>query len=248
MLFRSLQPDYFKNYAALGNFYYLRYEFEEAVHQFQRMVQLAPGQSLAHFTLSGPYLDMGRYADAESELRLAMQIQETSDVVHGLAVSLTYQDRDREAIRYYLRALELGPPPANKPLLYLNLGTSYRRSGQPEAAKSAYNEARDFAYSILEKNPKDGYMRSLVAYLLARLGDRQGAETNAVQALSFTPAVNVSWMVALTYEALGERNRTLGIIKDSPDWLLRRLSRFPDLEDLQKDLRFQQLLVSHHTQ
>jgi tetratricopeptide (TPR) repeat protein/TolB-like protein len=245
----QLQPGYFKNYEELGDFYYDRYEFEEAVRQYKRMVELAPGQSYAHFLLSTPYLNMGRYSDAEDELRLAMKIQETSDVVHTLSVSLMYQDRDREAIPYYLRALELGPPPANKYLLYLNLGTSYRRSKQPKEGERAYRKALELAYGELEKNPKNGYIRSCVAYLLARLGDRQGAEANAVQALGLTPGdVNVPWMVALTYEALEERERTLSLIRDGPDWLLSRLNRFPDLADLQKDLRFQQLIASHHIQ
>jgi tetratricopeptide (TPR) repeat protein len=245
----QFQPGYFKNYEELGNFYYFRYEFEEAVRQYKKMVELAPGQSEAHFLLSTPYLNMGRYPDAEHELRLAMKIQETSDVVHTLAVSLMYQDRDREAISYYLRALELGPPPVNKYLLYLNLGTSYRRSNQPEEAERAYRKALELAYGELEKNPKNGYIRSCVAYLLARLGDRQGAEANAVQALGLTPGdVNVPWMVALTYEALEERERTLSLIRNGPDWLLSRLNRFPDLADLQKDLRFQQLIASHHIQ
>ena len=241
----QLQPDYFKNYAALGNFYYLRYEFEEAVRQFQRMVQLAPGQSMAHFALAGPYLDMGRSADAENESRLAMQIQESSDVVHMLAASLMDQGRNLEAIPYFLRALVLDSSPENKPLLYLNLGTSYRRAAQAEEAKQAYGKALSLAYRALEKNPKGGYMRSFVAYLLARLGDRPGAETNAVQALEFTPDdVNVRWMAALTYEVLDEHDRTFAIVKGSPDWLLRRLNRNPDLAELRKDLHFQQLKAS----
>ena len=190
---------------------------------------------------------MARYSDAESELRLAVQLQETSDAVHALAVSLTYQDRDREAVPYYLRAIELGPPPANRYLLYMNLGTSYRRSKQPEEAEAAYRKSLQIAYGELERNPKDGYIRSCVAYLLARLGDRQGAEANAVQALALTPDdVDVPWMAALTYEALNERERTLALIRDGPDWLLSRLNRLPDLADLQNDLRFQQIISSHH--
>jgi eukaryotic-like serine/threonine-protein kinase len=245
----DLQPDYFRNYKELGDFYFDRYDFAEAVRQYKRMVDAAPGQSGAHFKLARPYLNMGRYGDAESELRVSIGLRETSDAVHTLAVSLMYRDRDREAIPYYLRALELGPPPIDKYLLYLNLGTSFRRSKQPEQAERAYRSALELAYSGLEKNPTDGYIRSCVAYLLARLGDRQGGEANAVQALGLTPGdVGVPWMVALTYEALGERERTLALIRDGPDWLLSRLNRFPDLADLQNDSRFQQMIASRHIQ
>jgi tetratricopeptide (TPR) repeat protein len=247
----QIDPGYFKNYEELGAFYYDRYDLEETVRQYKKALDLAPGQAGAHFLLSIPYLNMGRFSDAEYQLRLATQIEETSDAVHALAVSLTSQDRDQEAIQQYLRALELGPPPDHKPLLYLNLGSSYRRSGQPEQAARAYRKALDLSYGALERNPKSGYMRSFVAYLLARLGDRQGAETNAVQALGFTPAgvdVSVLWMVALTYEALDERERTLAVIQDGPPRLLSRLNRFSDLADLQKDPRFQQLIAKHEVQ
>ena len=245
----ELQPDYFRNYKELGDFYLQQYDFAEAERQFKRMAEVAPGQSEAHYELARPYLNMGRYGDAESELRVSIGLRETSNAVHALAVSLMYQDRDRDAIPYYLRALDLGPPPNNKYLLYLNLGTSLRRSKQPEEAERAYRSALELAYGGLEKNPRDGYIRSCLAYLLARLRDRQGAETNAVQSLGLTPAdVGVKWMAALTYEALGERERTLALIADGPDWLLRRLSRFPDLADLQKDSRFQQMIASHHIQ
>jgi len=233
----------------LGAFYYDRYDFTEAARQYHRMVDVAPSQPDAHFKLSNPYLNMGRYSDAEYELRLAISLRETSDAMHGLAVSLMYQDRDREALSHYLRALELGPPPKNKYLLYLNLGTSYRRSSQPVEAVRAYRKALELAYGQLEKNPKDGYVRSCLAYLNARLGRRQEAESNAVQALGLSRGdLNVSWMAALTYEALGERDRTLSLVQDAPEWLLSRLNRFPDLADLRKDLRFQQLIVSHHIQ
>jgi tetratricopeptide (TPR) repeat protein len=245
----ELQPNYYKNYGALANFYYNRYDFAGAVRDYTRMVDAAPDQSDAHFALARPYLDMGRYADAERELRRAISLRETSNAVHGLAVSLLDQDRNREAIPYFLRALELGPGPRNKFRLYLNLGTSYRRSRQPIEARQAYRKALELAYVELEKDSKDGEVRSCLAYLSARLKDRPAAESNAIQALGFSPAdIRVTWMVALTYEALGAHDRTLALIQDSPDWLLNSLNRFPDLADLQKDPRFMQLLASHKIQ
>jgi len=131
----------------------------------------------------------------------------------------------------------------------LNLGTSYRRARQPSEAERAYRKAMDLAYRELEKNPKDGLVRSCLAYLSARLGDRRGAETNAVQALELSPEdMNVTWFVAQTYEALGEREETLALIGDAPDGLLSMLKRFPDLAELQKDSRFLRLVATHHIQ
>jgi hypothetical protein len=58
----------------------------------------------------------------------------------------------------------------------------------------------------------------------------------------------VRWMAAQTYEVMEEREKTLALIQDAPDWLLARLNRFSDLADLQKDSRFKGLLASHHIQ
>jgi tetratricopeptide (TPR) repeat protein/tRNA A-37 threonylcarbamoyl transferase component Bud32 len=245
----ELQPDYFKNHQHLGAFYFDRYDFAQAVSEYRSMVEVAPDQPDAHFELARPYLNMGRYAEAEHELRLAISLRETSNAVHTLAVSLAYQGQDLEAVPYYLRALELGPTAINKFLLYLNLGSSYRRTEQPMNAERAYRTARELAYAQLDRNPKDGYVRSCLAYLSARLGDRLGAESNAIQALELSPGdFTVPWMAALTYEVLGERERTLAVIQPAPDWLLSRLNKFRDLTDLQKDSRFQALIASHHIQ
>jgi eukaryotic-like serine/threonine-protein kinase len=245
----ELQPNYFKNYYSLGTFYYDQFELAEAVSAYQKMVEVAPEQSGAHFQLSRPYISMGRYSDAEGELRRANSLRQTADGMHALAISLNYQGRDREAIPYYLRAIDLGPPPRNRFVLYMNLGSSYRRAGQSQQAGEAYRKAMELAYAELGKNPRAGFSRSCLAYLSARLGDRQGAEGNAVQALGLSPGdVNVSWMVAQTYETLGERERTLALIQDAPDALLNLLRSLPDLADLQKDRRFLQILQSHHIQ
>lgn len=59
-------------------------------------------------------------------------------------------------------------------------------------------------------------------------------------------ANNVRWMAALTYEAMGLHEKTMSVIEDAPDSLLSRLDRFPDVADLHRFPRFQQLIESHH--
>ena len=98
----------------------------------------------------------------------------------------------------------------------------------------------------MAKNPRDGYVRSFLAYLCARTGDRRRAESEIAQALQLSPNdADTRWMAALTYEALGRRDATLGVLAASPSELLADLSRWPDVADLHKDSRFLDLLVSH---
>jgi serine/threonine protein kinase/tetratricopeptide (TPR) repeat protein len=242
----EVQPDYFKNYSELGYFYFRRGDYEEAVRQRRKVVELVPDLAEAHYELAAPYLNMGDYDNAERELNIAIRFQETANAVLGLGALRMYQGRDRDAIPYFERAIEIGPASS---LFYLDLGTVRRRSKLLREAEQAYRKGLDMAEAALAKNPSDGYERSCLAYLYARLNDSRRADFEAAQALRLSGnAINVRWMVALAYEALGQHDRTLAIIQDVPPSMLGRLNRFPDLADLRADSRFQMLLVSHHVQ
>jgi serine/threonine protein kinase len=240
----DVQPDYFKNYEQLGYFFFRRGEYDEAVQQRKRVVELVPDLADAHYQLAAPYLNIGRYADAERELTIALSYQETANAVEGLGLSRMYQGRDGEAIPYFQRAIKIGPATS---LYYINLGTVLRRANFPREGEQAYQLGLDVAEAALAQNPKDAYEKSCLAYLCARLGDFRRADSEAAQALQLSAgASNVRWMVALTYEALGQHGRTLAIIQGVPESMLDRLNRFPDLADLRADSRFQELLVLHH--
>ncbi len=242
----EVQPDYFKNYQNLCSLYSDQANYGEAVRLCQKMVQLAPDLWEAHFALALPYLNWGHYAEGESELRIALRFRETSRTLLNLGVALMYQDRNPEAISYFQRALEIGPP---TDLMYLNLGTSLRRALLPNEARGAYQQGLELAETELAKNPHDGALRSNLAYLCARLDQRSRAESEAEQARQLSPgSVNVAWMLVLTYDALGERDRVLQLSEDLPEDTLRRMGRFPDLAGLRSDSRFQQLMLSHHVQ
>jgi tetratricopeptide (TPR) repeat protein len=242
----ELQPDYFRNYSELAGFYYDRFDFDQAVVQYKKMVETAPGLAEAHYQLSRPYLDMGRFADAEREARIAIGFRETSDAVHILALSLMHQNRNRESIAYYLRALDLGPPAQHKYILYLNLGSAYRRSGLVSDARRTYSQALELAYGQLDKNPADALVRADLSYLYAHLGNRREAEFNVRQALAGSPDdIVVRWLAIQTYNVLDELDKAISLLKDAPAWLLERVSQFSDFARLQRDERFVQLRLSH---
>jgi eukaryotic-like serine/threonine-protein kinase len=242
----EVQPDYFKNYRDLGAFYFTRDEYEEAATQYKKMIVLVPDLAVAHYQLATPYLDLGRYDEAEKELKAALSIEETVFEVEGFGLLRLYQDNSREAIPYLERALEIGPKSS---VLYLNLGTAYRRSNLLKDAREAYQNGLFLAEARLSTNPRDAFEKSCLAYLCARLGDRRRAEAETAQALQLARgANNVRWMAALTYEAMGLHDRTMTVIEDAPESLLRRMNRFPDLADLRSFSRFKELMENHHIQ
>jgi tetratricopeptide (TPR) repeat protein len=240
----EVEPNYWRNYQDLGTFYYYRDEFEEAIQQYKKLVQVAPDLAASHYALAAPYISLGRYSDAESELNIALRLQELPVAREGLGVSLMYQGRDREAVPHLIRAIEIGAPSA---LYYLNLGTSLRRAGATRESHEAYQKGKELAEAALEKNPRDAIENSNLSYLCARLGEDRRAIFEAARALQISDKnMNVRWMVVLTYETLGRRDLTLPLLEDAPSSMLGRLNRFPDLADLRADPRFKQLLLNHN--
>jgi eukaryotic-like serine/threonine-protein kinase len=188
-------------------------------------------------------MNLGRFDDAENELRLSIRLHETADALHELGLVLIYRSRDWQAIPIIKRALSLGP---EQYLWWMNLGTAYRRVGLAADSQRAYRRAVDLAEADMTKNPHSGKVRSHLAYLCAQLGDRRRAEFEIAQALHDSPNdADTRWMAAITYEALSRRDNALSVLAASPFGVLADVSRWPDVADLCKDPLFLQLLSSH---
>jgi serine/threonine protein kinase/tetratricopeptide (TPR) repeat protein len=239
----EVDPKQYRNYGYLGAFYYQRANYEEAARQFRIGAALAPGESSIHYALGAVELDLGHLDSAEKEFRSSIRLHETPDALHTLGLVLMYQQKDRQAIPFFKRALQLGP---ERYLWWINLGIAYRRVGQTSDAKQAYRRGFDLAETAVTQNPRSGRIRAGLAYLSTQLGERRSAEFEVAQALQQSPNdADTRWMAAITYEALGRRSDTLNILASSPVGVIADVNRWPDLADLHKDSRFLQLLAAH---
>jgi eukaryotic-like serine/threonine-protein kinase len=242
----EVEPGYYRHYQFLGQFYFSNGNYEQAIAQYKKMADLAPDLAVSHYQIGASYFSLENYTEADREFTAAIRLQETANEVEALGVVRMYQNRDREAIPYLQRALEIGPKTS---LMYLNLGTALRRSGFSRESRDAYQRGLDLAEARLETNARDAYEKACLAYLCARLGDRRRAEAEVAQAIQLSRAANnVRWMAALTYEAMGLHDKTMALVADAPDSLLRRLNRHPELAELQKLPGFKQLIELHHIQ
>jgi serine/threonine protein kinase/Flp pilus assembly protein TadD len=239
----EIEPQYYRNQKALATLYFDQAKYGDAADHFTKMIELAPSEPSAHYALGVTYLDLGRFPDAENELRLAIHLSETPVALHALGHVLMYEGKDQAAIPYIDRALSLG---LDRYLWWMNLGIAYRRTNRQAESDRATRRALELAEKELTQDPRNGVIRSHLAYLCARLGDRQRATSEIAQALEFSPHnADTRWAAAITYEALGQRENTLAVLNASPDGVLADLSRWPDVADLHKDPRFLQLLASH---
>ncbi len=130
----------------------------------------------------------------------------------------------------------------------MNLGLSYGREGLENDAEAAFRSGLAAAEKDLTIDPRDGSERAQLAYFAARLGDLRRAEFEIAQAIQVSKNDSDACILAvLTYEALGRREQSLGLLTSSPA-VLGQLKRYPELADLRRDPRFLQLLSSNHVQ
>jgi serine/threonine-protein kinase len=241
----ELDPNYFKVYQDLGAYYSLRGDDRDAIRQYEKCVQLAPDEPDPHRVLGEAFGDSGRYAEAERELRIAVGLADTPTALVPLATALMYQGKDQEAIPFLVRAVNQS---SNASLWWMDLGIAYRRRNLLKKSAKAFRQALEQAEKEMARDPRDGVVRSRLAFLSARLGDRSRAESEIAQALQLSSESNVTRGAAVwTYEALGQREEALAVLRNSSNDVLVDAARWPDLADLHHDSRFQQLLASRKT-
>jgi Flp pilus assembly protein TadD len=192
--------------------------------------------------LGSTYYYLGRYADAERESRIALRLAETPAALVNLAVALMYQSKDQEAIPFLTRAVSQSP---DESLWWMDLGIAYQRAKLAGESDKAFRQGLEQAEKAMARDPRDGVVRSRLAFLSARLGDHKRAQSEIAQALQLSPESDVARGAAVwTYEALSQREDALAILRNSSDDVLLDAARWPNLADLQQDSRFQQLLAS----
>ncbi|MBL8215264.1 MAG: tetratricopeptide repeat protein, partial [Bryobacterales bacterium] len=233
----DLQPGYSRPVRELGDFYRSLGHYEEAERHWRRVTEMLPQSADAHSNLGGLYSDMGKWDEAERELRRALQIDPQYRVaMNNLGALYQYVGRDHQAVAVLEQARKIGPESA---VLLLNMGDSYRRLGRGREAAEAYGKARRLAEAALLTNPRDVAMRAFLAYFAMRLGDRRTAEQELAQALSLGGQNRtVVRRAAILYEAMGQRERALGVLQSAPFDVVRELNRQPDMRGLSQDARF----------
>jgi eukaryotic-like serine/threonine-protein kinase len=133
----EVQPTEFRNYQKLGTLYIRQGNYQAALPEFQKMVGLAPNVAETHFAFGAALEYVGRFTDAETEMRSSIRLQDSSDAEHELGTILLDERRDRDAIACFRRALDIGPKTGE---LWLNLGRASSQEHLASDAKSAFQE------------------------------------------------------------------------------------------------------------
>lgn len=226
----EVEPGYFQPRMDLGVMYYTRGQYISARDQFASVTKTAPGLAIPHYDLAAVLVDLGDFERAEQEYHQSLAIEEDSDTLTGIGALLAYRGRHAESVHYYERAVDSGP---EDPLRLSNLADAYRRTVRPAGAKATYLRVVAVAERILAAESSDSPTRSLLAYALARLQRRgEALRQTHVALVNDGKSVKVLKRAILTFEVLGLRERTLGLLDRAPNSLIAELQRYPDLDEL----------------
>lgn len=236
------QPGFFRPYLNLGNYHLAQSNFEEAARNYQEAVKLTPQRRAGHYNLGIALLEAGRLDQAETEFQIALGSSEDWGPLLGLASVRTFQRRFPESVELCERARKAGP---NTAIVLLNLADAYVRAGRIAEAAPVFRQAAALADRELMAKPNDPYRRVVLGYLAARAGDSSRARSEVQQAVAVAgDRYHVAVLAAITLEHLGLRGDTLQLLQRASKPVLARLSRQPELSDLQSDRRFIQVSQS----
>jgi tetratricopeptide (TPR) repeat protein len=135
----KLKPDNIRVQYKKGLLFVLGRMNEDAIKEFQDVLEREPRYALAYKGLGQAFFQMKRYDQAEENFRKAVELDPKLWKAHNsLGIIYDYRKRYDMAIQEYSAAISLRP---DNGLLYNNLGVSYAMAGENEKAINAFNKA-----------------------------------------------------------------------------------------------------------
>ncbi len=159
----------------------------------------------------------GRYAEAESAYRAAIQASPDFAYVHAsLAIPLCAMNRYAEADTTCRVAIQLAP---SSPIGHYNLGYVLSEQGRHQDALAAYREA-----VRLDPDDPDGYgslgdsLRELGRYDEAETAYRQAISRDPESAVAYGSLGDVLFQMSRNAEAAAAYRQAVRLDPDDPDW------------------------------
>jgi tetratricopeptide (TPR) repeat protein len=185
------------NHAYFGLALAQKGKIDEAIVQFQKVLQLDSDFAMAQNNLGNALLQTGRMDEAIAHFQKAAELEpDAADTRQNLANALTQKGRLEEAIVQYQRALQINPDYLDA---HLNLGNALLQKGRVDEAIPQYQKA-------LQLNPNYWGTYVNLGIALQKKGRADEAITQYQKALQLKPDDPASqdylaWLLATAPEA-----------------------------------------------
>jgi serine/threonine protein kinase/tetratricopeptide (TPR) repeat protein len=231
----EINPYYWMNYLVLGNAYYQIGNFTKAVEFYHKIIELDPDNPLAYNNLGAVLLQSGRFEEAVAPLQKALQFSPDGQAYSNLGIAYFY-------IKKYEKAVQMVP---NSDMFVGNLAEAYDLAGQKERGLSTFEKAIALAYQALQVNPRDAIIKGRLSLWYGKKGDVKQALKFIGEARAIDPNdLDLIYYQAQAQALSGDQNAALDTLriafkKGQPPAIAQAE---PDLQGLQQDPRFQQLV------
>ncbi len=194
-----IRPQYWRHYMALASVCYSAGRFPAALDAYRRAADLQPNDPGPFSGLGVIYYILGDRAQAIGNYEHAVRLGPNAAAYSNLGYAYYSVRRYDEAVAAFKQALAIDP---KNVLYHRNLGDAYQRLGQGEAAQAAYRDAIALGERLLQVNPRDVDMISLVAVCEAKVRRGPSAERHAAEAVALSPASRISLQRSAEVHAL----------------------------------------------
>ena len=222
-----------KAHASLADLYYEEeYDWPKAEKEYKRVIELTPDFPPAYTSYAKFLAAMGRFEEAEAQVKLAQAIDPKSFSANWVLMHIYYwQHKDDAALAQAMEALHK----RNLIGTHYFIGSIYVHQGQYE---KGIEEIKLASFG-------DAESIAMLAYAYAKAGKKAEFEETLEQ-LKRHPAYDlVAYRLGAAYGALGDKDRALSLIEKSyrlRSDFLSWLKVDPTMDPLRQEPRFKQLM------
>jgi tetratricopeptide (TPR) repeat protein len=240
----ALRPNFWVAYNELGVAFNSQGKYADAINQFRSACVSAPGSSMAFSNLGTVYMQLGHFPEAIENLKKSFSLKPNALAASNISIALRAQGKATDALPYAQKAVDLD---SADDWNWLELADCYSSlPGHQKSAKEAYQKAASAVENHLRTNATDGASWMQLALYQVKSGNPQEAPSVIKKAEAFGASdIDSQLTKARVMELLGHRDDALAILKTcflkgATDF---QVSSAPDMRSLQRDPRYQKLLV-----
>jgi serine/threonine protein kinase/tetratricopeptide (TPR) repeat protein len=238
------KPDYWPGYYYFGLFFCYQGRYQEGEEMFLKITALAPDITMGYDLLGYVYQRLGKYDFAIINYEKSLDIQPSNGAYSNLGTIYYFEQANYEKAReMFEKALAINDSDFS---IWGNLADSMRLLGEDKRARAAYERAVYLAEQKLKVMQRDPETYSRLARYYAFLGDKKKALMNISRARELAPNnVEVIMSCVKVYELVDERDQALSALAEMINLggSISELDRNPDMEELRKDSRYQDLIT-----
>jgi tetratricopeptide (TPR) repeat protein/tRNA A-37 threonylcarbamoyl transferase component Bud32 len=239
----ELGGDDFRPYLQLGQFYFSRARYADAVTAWEFVRKVTPDNVNVLRNLAAAYYFLGRHDEAASSLQRALEVRPSAPTYTNLGTIRFFQGRYADAVAAFEKAVELS---ANNYLYWGNLGDGYRwASGRRTEAAGAYRRASELIKVQIAQKPQDPDLRTREALYLIKMGDTKAALAE-IDTVASRPDLSAQMLyrLAVVYELAGDRGRSLTAVEGAlkAGYPVSELQSEPELLSLRADTKYHRLI------